>query len=387
MTPGGSDEPSVVAGEPEASLLYHLIIEPDEDNRMPQKDDPLSPGQVSLIEEWIVSGAAFDGPSQKAPLAAYAGPSDHPAPPRVYPSPMPIVSLAFSPDGKELAVGGYHEVMIWNPIEGRLLRRLTNIAERVHGLAWSTNHEWLAVAGGTPGRGGDIRVLHADSGSLIRLLGRTVDSVLGVRFSPDESRLVAFGADNAVRFYNTTDWTQDLVIEQHADWVMDARFDRAGERVVTASRDKSARVFDVGTGELIESFFGHEQPVFAAMFDTDQDRIWSAGKDRRLRLWEIKEAKQKADIRGFEEEVARLLWFDGKLISATANLICEHDAEGKRQLIRKFEGHGDRVYALAISPVSGWLASGDHQGEVRVWNLEDGSLLLRFLAAPGLKIE
>ena len=387
MTPGESDEPSVVAGQPESSLLHQLIVEEDEDNRMPQKDDPLSPGQVALIKDWIASGAEFDGPGQKAPLAAYAGPSDHPAPPWDYPSPVPVVSLAFSPDGNELAVGGYHEVTIWNPLEGRMLRRLTNIAERVYGLAWSTNDRWLAVAGGTPGRGGDIRVLQPQSGSLIRLLGRTVDSVLGVRFCPDESRLVAFGADNAVRFYRTADWTQDLVIEQHADWVMDARFDTAGKRVVTASRDKSARVFDAGTGELIESFFGHEQPVFAALFDANEERVWSAGKDRRLRLWEIKEAKQKADISGFEDEATRLLRFGENLISAAGSVISEHDGDGKRELIRRFEKHSDRVYALAASDALGWLASGDHQGEVCVWNLKDGALLLRFLAAPGLNGE
>ena len=382
MAPGASEWPIVMAGQPDASLLFQLIVETDEDDRMPQEDDPLSADQIAVIEAWIRAGAVFDGPGQKAPLASYAGPSGHPVPPPVYAAPVPILSLAFSPDGRELAVGGYHEIMIWDPEQGRLRRRLTNIAERVYGLAWSSEKPWLAVAGGTPGRGGDIRVVNPSSESSNELLARTVDSMLSVRFSPDESRLAACGADNAVRLFDTADWSRLRVIEQHADWVMDARFDGPGRRLVTASRDKSARVFDAVTGELIESFFGHEEPVFAALFEPGSERVWSAGRDRKIRWWEIEEAKQKADVGGFDGEVARLLWNDGDLISAAGRVIYRHEAGGKRKLTRKYEGHKDRVYAVAVSAATGWMASGDHAGEVRLWRLDRGELINRFVAMP-----
>lgn len=31
------------------------------------------------------------------------------------------------------------------------------------------------------------------------------------------------------------------------------------------------------------------------------------------------------------------------------------------------------------------VASGSHDGEVRIWNAEDGKELLKFIAAPGYK--
>src|SRR5690348_9983524 len=43
---GESDEAPVVAGKPEQSHLYKLITAKDEDDRMPQKADPLPAGQV-----------------------------------------------------------------------------------------------------------------------------------------------------------------------------------------------------------------------------------------------------------------------------------------------------------------------------------------------------
>src|SRR5262245_49242712 len=42
LTKGGeSKEPTVVSGKPEQSKLFQLITAKDEDDRMPQKDDPL----------------------------------------------------------------------------------------------------------------------------------------------------------------------------------------------------------------------------------------------------------------------------------------------------------------------------------------------------------
>jgi len=55
----------------------------------------------------------------------------------------------------------------------------------------------------------------------------------------------------------------------------------------------------------------------------------------------------------------------------------------KKETTRVFTGHSDWVYSLAIDEKSKRLASGSYDGEVRVWNLEDGQVLAHFIAAPG----
>jgi len=57
----------------------------------------------------------------------------------------------------------------------------------------------------------------------------------------------------------------------------------------------------------------------------------------------------------------------------------------KKELVRTFSGHNDWVYSLAIDGKSKRLASGSYDGEVRVWNLEDGRALTAFIAAPGYR--
>src|SRR4029453_4129098 len=61
MKGGESKEPAITPGFPEKSKLFALITAKDEDDRMPQKDDPLPATQIALIGRWIQQGAKFDG--------------------------------------------------------------------------------------------------------------------------------------------------------------------------------------------------------------------------------------------------------------------------------------------------------------------------------------
>ncbi|MBK8037414.1 MAG: DUF1553 domain-containing protein [Verrucomicrobiaceae bacterium] len=65
---GGNDGPAILAGKADASPLFQRIISTDEDEKMPPKGDPLTSAQISLIREWISSGAKW--PENAADKAA-----------------------------------------------------------------------------------------------------------------------------------------------------------------------------------------------------------------------------------------------------------------------------------------------------------------------------
>src|SRR5467141_2191385 len=68
MKSGESKSAPVVSSQPEQSELVRRLTAKDEDDRMPQKDDPLPAEYIALIERWIKDGAKFDGADAKAPL-------------------------------------------------------------------------------------------------------------------------------------------------------------------------------------------------------------------------------------------------------------------------------------------------------------------------------
>ena len=69
---GGHDGPAILAGNADASPLFQRVTSTDEDERMPPKGDPLTPAQLSLLSEWINSGAKW--PENAADKAALIDP-------------------------------------------------------------------------------------------------------------------------------------------------------------------------------------------------------------------------------------------------------------------------------------------------------------------------
>jgi len=385
LKPGESKEPPIVPGQLKASKLHALLITSDADDRMPQKDDPLPAAQIELFASWIKQGAKFDGGDPNATLSALTTAARHPDPPDRYLRPEPILALAFRPDGAQLAAGGYHEVTLWNPTHGSLLQRLRNVPQQIHALAFSPGGEFLAVAGGTPGRSGEIRIIDLSKGTSVRALATAGDVFLSLAFSPDGQRLVGGGSDNTIRVLETVTGNELQRIEQHADWVMALAYAPDGSHFASASRDKTARLFDAKTGELEETYDGHGQIVFAVAFISDSKRILSGGRDREIHSWTAKDARRVFAARGFDGDVLRIAVARDQLFSAGADkVVRQHRLQDKKaDLMRTFAGHRDTIYSLSVHADSRRLASGSFDGEVRVWNTETGDAITNFIAAPG----
>ncbi|HAB10782.1 MAG TPA: hypothetical protein DCE47_03720, partial [Planctomycetaceae bacterium] len=171
---GGESGLSFESGKADASTLVALI----EDGSMPKDADPLTADQIKLIKKWINTGAGLNaGVGVNDPLIAIVPKRPQPMPPKAYRVPVPVTAVAFSPDGKQLASSGYHEVILWNPADGKMVRRITNVAERVYDITYSADGKQMAVAAGTPGQIGEIKLFSTADGSLQGDLVRTGDSV------------------------------------------------------------------------------------------------------------------------------------------------------------------------------------------------------------------
>lgn len=379
--PGDSEAAPLLPGRPEASELFRLISLPDEHARMPQKDDPLPKEQVTRIEKWIREGAEFDGPDRAAPLQMLMEVS-HPPAPATYSRPVPAVALAFAPGGAALAVGGYHEVTVWEVPAGRLLRRVGNVAQRTYALAYSTDGQFLAVAGGTPGALGEVRLFTTETFANPRVLDRIGDVMLTLCFSPDGKRLAAGGADGAVRVYDVATGNRTMLIEPHADWVTAIAFSPDGGKIASASRDKSARVFDAATGELLSAYLGHEEPLFALAWSPDGKTLYTGGRDREIHAWEPSvEAKKVREMKGFTGDILRLAVLGDHLYSTSADGKLRQHRRDNGGLVYATEIGGDWLPGLAVHRAGG-LAAGAFDGTVRIVNPKTGKACGTFRASP-----
>lgn len=114
----------------------------------------------------------------------------------------PLTELAWHPNGKELAVGQslHRMVTVWDVTTGKLLRSMDSEPGAVNALAYSPDGRYLAVGRGfNIGAGkAHVHLYDAASGTLVRSfipspVPRSSNEVAGLAFSPDGQYLLTNG--------------------------------------------------------------------------------------------------------------------------------------------------------------------------------------------------
>ena len=251
LTAGDSGAAAVVAGNPAGSRMLELIT-PGSDGvaEMPRQGKTLSTADIDLVRRWIAEGAQDDTPAS----AGQRVDADHPP---VYTRSPVITSLDCSPDGRLLAVSGFHEVLLFDisaaVAPAAPIRRLVGLSERIQQVRFSPDGSQLAVTGGNPSRMGEVQVWSVADGSLLRSHPVTFDTVFGGAWSPD-GKLICFGCtDNTVRAIDIATGTQVLYQGAHEDWALDTVFSPTGDHVISVGRDMSVKLTELATQRFVDN--------------------------------------------------------------------------------------------------------------------------------------
>jgi WD40 repeat protein len=228
----------------------------------------------------------------------------------------------------------------------------------------------------------------------------TSDVVFDCAFNPSGDRLAAAAADGVVRVFhiegssaeghsveigNSDSGNDERTITSHSDWVFAVAWNADGSQFATGSRDKTAKVFDAKTGELLITYNGHNQPVRGVAFHPDGKRVYSAGSDGRLHLWNIADGKKAGDMPGTGGEAYKLTATGDWLFTSSIDRnVRQFDAK-EDKIVRELKGASDWVLSTSLDTAHKRLAGGTFDGQVFLWNVEDGKLLTSFYAAPGYK--
>ncbi|HEY2786545.1 MAG TPA: c-type cytochrome domain-containing protein [Fimbriiglobus sp.] len=406
LAAGGSDGEVFVPGKPAESDLHELMVT-KEDRRMPPRDkgEAVAKEKAALVARWIAEGAKLDaGIDPKADLVKELRVRwVPPISPRAYAFPAVVNALCFSPDGRQLVVGGYHELTVWDPAEKKLLKRIATRAERAYALVFLPDGK-LACAGGRPGQEGDVRIYNLaaaaketidsvayldgvnDTHVLTNSLLDTDDSVLCLALSPDGAKLAAGGTDRTVRIWDVAKFQLEQMVENHADWVLGLTFTKGGKYLLTAGRDKTAKVWDLKAKESVMTFPDHQDIVYGVAAKLDGAVGYSVGADRQIRSWKPGgEGKQLKASGGHGNAIFKVAF------SPKDNLLATTGADGTVRLwtadklsnSKTLTGFTDYVYALAFRPDGRQIAAAGYEGLVHIWSVPDGKSITVFSASPG----
>ncbi|MDZ4849918.1 MAG: c-type cytochrome domain-containing protein [Pirellulaceae bacterium] len=384
---GDSGELPIATSPDHVSELLRRIISDDESERMPAENEPLTPEQIELVKTWIAAGGKFDGEDASQTLALVIPPAQYADPPEVYSQAIPITATAFSPDGKLIVTSGYHELAIWNTEDAKLVRRIKNVGQRVFALAFSLDGKTLAVGCGEPGRSGEVRLVDFSSGAIKGVVARANDVVLDLAYRPGTNELAIASADSSIRIVDVGTLQEVRTIASHADWVTAVAWSDDGTRLASASRDKSVKVYDGATGELLSSYLGHGAAVRGVSILADNKQVVSVGADNKLHRWDIEGAKKVAEVGVGGEGYKLIRNGTNVFVPCSDKRLLRMDLTNNT-IAQEYKGHNDWVLTACYQPTttgdenSRYIASGSFDGEVRIWNMADATIVRQWIAKP-----
>jgi len=151
-------------------------------------------------------------------------------------------SLAWSPDGTRLAVGGWAMLSVMDARTGELLTKNSGDYSMgwIHEIAWNPMGDRVALAHFNH----TVRIIDAKQGVELKVLVGHTGDVGGVSWCSDGSRIASGGHDQTVRIWNPQSGLQMLVLQGHRASVESVQWSPDGKVLASASSDGEIRIWD-----------------------------------------------------------------------------------------------------------------------------------------------
>jgi len=145
-------------------------------------------------------------------------------------------------------------------------------------------------------------------------------------------------------------------------------FTAAGGRLATVAADRTLRLFAVGAATPPRLFEGHTQQVLGVAWQAHGRRLATAAADGTVKIWDVPESKQERSVgdNGREATAVRFLAAGTDLlVGSSKGLRIVNAADGKT--LRTCPAETGHVHAVDASADGGLAAAAAADGRVHLW--------------------
>jgi ankyrin repeat protein len=234
-------------------------------------------------------------------------------------------AVAFSPDGKTVAVATSEGIRLWKPAQ-RGFESITSGHDAVW-VAYDPSGKMLAFEDA----GGNLHVADA-AGKPLKKIPRTGPSMTAGAFSADGKKLAVGLREGGVAVYDTTSWSACAAPSGHGSAVRSLSYSRDNRHLLSGSTSEELAMWDAESGDRVFAWAGKGGHV---LFSQDGTAFAAGTRGGRITIWDT----------------------------------------GSRSVLKEFntwDGLSRRgaVYSLSFSADGKFLASGHDDGVVRVWGAD-----------------
>ena len=236
-------------------------------------------------------------------------------------------TLAFSPDGKTLALAAW-SVALWDVATQKRIANFSWFNSLSHSIAFSPDGQLLAVLSSQNAWLYDVATLRI----LARITVPSSNFTFAV-FSPDGKILALSSWHGMVQLWDVEERKTMAMLEGHVGGVSSMSFSPDGT-ILASSSGEEIKLWDVVTQKKIATLIDAPYGIvffFESVSFSPDGTILAAGSRKVIKLWDVVTKKKIATLRA----------------------------------------HEDRINYVAFSPDGALLASGGWDGTVKLWDMSD----------------
>ncbi len=279
------------------------------------------------------------------------------------------------PDGETIVCvnwGGL--ISLWNMSTGKLEKSIVDIDHTAPMWGTTLSPDGKTVAVGSGDLDGNIYIIDLNTSDLMLKLSGHSGDVNCLVFSPDGKTIASASyVDETIRLWDTNTGEHKRTLTGHTGDILGLAFSPDGKTIASGSGDGTIRLWDASTGNQQIEFIGHTDTGESIAFSPDGQTIACGFSDGYIRLWNVNTRKHIKTFKESKDYVQSLMFTtDGNtLISGIGKNIYLWDVHTDK--FRKIiSGHLMDINSVALNADGNILASGSADNTIRLWNMITG---------------
>jgi WD40 repeat protein len=304
-----------------------------------------------------------------------------------------VWSLAYSPDGRRLAIGQQ------GLDEKKSVLRIWDLAAKRDVIWMARPSGYRCVAFSRDGKGlasgtfdcvVEMYRLNGDVATMDHLWSDLGEPINVLAFLPGDRIAIGDWAGETIYLRPRE---QSQVVARYPGRIFALAASPDGSILAVGGEPGEIQLYEVDSGQCRATMFGHDLAVESLDFSPDGKHLASTSWDKTIRIWDVQTGREVRRIaHSGDERLAVRFSPDGKTLACAGGrpanprnepMPCPVQlwdwAEGT--LLHVLSGHTNSIYALAFSPDGKTLASGSLDQTVKFWDVATGAL--RETIVPG----